>query len=97
MEGIWPGNGPFCDAMRTGDDKVVLLKVKKLHSQREQGEIKPVSFVETRELLDEGGNDSFLFDIRDLTSRKMEERIDRSIRIYFSKDLQDFFTASSAG
>jgi hypothetical protein len=97
MEGVWPGDGPFGHAMRAGDDIVVLLQIKKLYSQWEQGKIESVSFFETRELLDEGGEDSLLFDLRDLTSREMKERVDRSIRIYFSKDLKDFFTSSSAG
>jgi hypothetical protein len=97
MEGIWPRNGPFGDAVRAGDDKVVLLKVKQLDSQRKQWEVKPVSLVEERELLDKTGNDSLLFDIRNLASGKMKERIDGSIWIYLGKDLKDFFSASSAG
>ena len=62
MEGIWPRDGSFGDTVRAGDDEVVLLKVKQLDSQRKQWEVKPVSLVEERELLDKTGNNSLLFD-----------------------------------
>jgi hypothetical protein len=81
MEGIWPRNRPFGDTVGARDDKVVLLKVKQLNSQGKQWEIKTVSLVEKRELLDKTGNDSLMFYIRDLASGKMKERINGSIWI----------------
>jgi hypothetical protein len=97
MEGIRSRDGPFGHTVRTGDDKIVLLKVEEFDRYRKQRKIKSISLVEKREFLNEAGHDSLVFHIRDLASWKMKERIDGSIRIYLRKDLQDFFSASPPG
>jgi hypothetical protein len=94
MEGIWPGNGSLGHTVRARNDKVILLKVKELDSQGKQWEVKPVFFVEKRKPLDKTGNDSLLFDIRDLAPAKMKERVDGCIRIDLCKDFQDFLSTS---
>jgi hypothetical protein len=97
MEGIWPRDGSFGSTVRAGNDKVVLLEVEQFDRQGEHRQVKSISLVEKRKSLDETGNDPLLFDIRNLASWKMKERIDRGIRIYLGKDLQDLFPTSPTG
>jgi hypothetical protein len=95
MQGIWPWDGPLGRTVRAGDEKVVLLEVEQFDGHGKQGKIESVPLLQKGEFLDKTGNDTFVFDIRDLAARKMKERIDGGVRIYLGKDLQDLLASSS--
>jgi hypothetical protein len=81
--------------MRAGDEKVILFEIEQFDRHGKQRKIKSIPLLEKRELLNKAGDDPFVFDVRDLASRKMKERINGRVRIDLGKNLQDLFSSSS--